>query len=138
MDLLKSLGQIGGATSRSDEKKSYLLTELKSSFVYYGCLVIYLTINPGDRHSPLAVLYAGAKINVDNFIPDEDSFTERVRALLQTPLAVVEYFHNTTQAIIEGILKQGMFGKLIHYYGTLNIRAASHLTYIWQYVLLLQ
>src|SRR5205814_2808899 len=103
MELLRLLGQIGGATSGSDEKKSYLLTELKSSFAYYGCPVIYLTINPGDRHSPLAVLYAGAKINVDNFIPDEYSFTERVRALLQTPLVVVEYFHNTIQAIIEGV-----------------------------------
>src|SRR5436190_24128688 len=29
-----------------------MFTELKSSFVYYGCPIIYLTINPGDRHSP--------------------------------------------------------------------------------------
>ena len=120
MKLLTLVGQIGGATSGSDERKSYMLTELKSSFVYYGCPVIYLTINPGDRHSPLALLYAGIKINVDSFIPDEYSFTERVQALLQNPLSVVEYFHNMVKAIIEGVLKQGMFGELIHHYGTIE------------------
>ena len=120
LELLKSLGQIGSATPGSDERKSYMLTELKSSFVYHGCPVIYLTINPGDRHSPLALLYAGIKINVNNFIPDEYSFTDRVQALLQNPLAVVEYFHNMVRAIIEGVLKQRMFGELVHYYGTIE------------------
>jgi hypothetical protein len=120
MELLKLLGQIGGATSGSDEKKSYMLAELKSSFVYYGCPVIYLTINPGDRHSPLALHYAGMKVKVDSFVPDQYSFTERVRVLLQNPLAVVEYFHNMVEAIIEGVIKQGMFGELLHHYGTIE------------------
>src|SRR5437667_6556437 len=97
-----------------------MLTELKSSFVYYGCPVIYLTINPGDRHSPLALLYAEIKINVNNFIPDAYSFTDRVQALLQNPLAVAEYFHNIVGAIIEGVLKQGMFGVLVDYYITIE------------------
>jgi helitron helicase-like protein len=120
LELLKSLGQIGSATSGSDEKKSYMFTELKSSFVYYGCPIIYLTINPGDRHSPLALLYAGANINVDKFMPEEYSFTDRVSKLLQNPLSVVEYFHNTIQGIVEGVLKKGLFGEVTHYYGTIE------------------
>ena len=120
LELLKSLGQIGSATPGSDERKSSMLAELESSFVYHGCPVIYLTINPGDRHSPLALLYAGVQINVDNFIPEEYSLTARVKNLLPNPLAVVEYFHNMIQAIIEGVLKEGMFGELAHYYGTIE------------------
>ncbi len=119
-ELLKLIGQVRGATSGSDEKKSYMLTELKSSFIYYGCPVIYLTINPGERHSPLALLYAGAKINIENFIPEEYSFSDRVGTLLENPLSVVEYFHHMIQAIIEGVLKQGMFGDLPHHYGTIE------------------
>jgi hypothetical protein len=119
-ELLKSLGQIGTAASGSDEKKSYMLTELKSSFIYHGCPIIYLTINPGDRHSPLALFYAGAKINVNNFIPEEYSFTDRMNKLLHNPLAVVEYFHNMVQAIIEGVLKGGLFGEEKHHYGTIE------------------
>jgi hypothetical protein len=120
LELLKLIGQVRGATSGSDEKRSYMLTELKSLFIYHGCPVIYLTVNPGDRHSPLALLYAGVKINVEDFIPEEYSFTDRVHALLKNPLSVVEYFHNMVQAIIEGVLKQGMFGELVHYYGTIE------------------
>src|SRR5215475_7097629 len=122
LELLKLIGQIRGATSGSDERKSYMLTELKSSFIYHGCPVIYLTINPGDRHSPLALLYAGAKIDVNNFIPEEYSVIDRVRMLLRNPLSVVEYFHHMIQAIIEGVLKQGMFGELAHYYGTIEYK----------------
>jgi hypothetical protein len=120
LELLKLLGQVRGATSGSDEKRSYMLTELKSSFIYYGCPVIYLTINPGERHCPLALLYAGVQIDVDNFVPEEYSFTDRVRKLLESPLAVVEYFHNVIQAIIKGVLKGGMFGELVHHYGTIE------------------
>src|SRR5947207_5472605 len=55
--LLKLLGQIGMASPGSDDKKSYMLTELKSSVVFYGMPVIYLTINPVDRNSPLPLLH---------------------------------------------------------------------------------
>lgn len=120
LELLKSLSQIGSATPGSDERKSYMLTELKSSLIYHGCPVIYLTINPGDRYSPLALLYAGVQINVDSFIAEEYSFTDRVKKLLQNPLAAVEYFHNMIEAIIEGVLKKGMFGEVAHYYGTIE------------------
>jgi len=57
---------------------------------------------------------------VDNFFPEEYSLTARVKNLLQNPLAVVEYLHNMIQAIIEGVLKEGMFGELAHYYGTIE------------------
>ena len=119
-ELLKSLGQIGIATPGSDEKKSYMLTELKSSIVRYGCPVIYLTINPEDRHCPLSLKYAGVDIDVTNFIPEEYNYTERVKILLENPLAVVDYFHNMVKAIINAVLKQGMFGKLVHHYGTIE------------------
>ena len=120
MELLKMPGQIGGTTSGSDERKSYMLTELKSSFVYYGCPVIYLTINSADRRSPLALFYSGVKINVDNFMSDDYPFTERVQVLLKNPLAVVDYFHNMIGAMINGVLKRGMFGELVHHYGTIE------------------
>jgi hypothetical protein len=120
MELLKMLGQIGGTTSGSDERKSYMLTELKSSFVYFGCPVIYLTVNPADRHSPLALLYSGVNIDIANFVSDDYSYTKRVQSLLKNPLSVVEYFHSMIGAIMEGVLQQGMFGELVHHYGTIE------------------
>jgi len=106
-----------------------MLTELKSSFVYHECPVIYLTINSGDRHSSLALHYADVPIDVHKFISDEYSFTDKVTKLLQNPLAVVEYFHNMIQAIIQGVLKEGIFGELTHHYGTIEYqgRFTSHM-----------
>jgi len=113
----------------SDEKKSYMLTELKSSMVYYGCPVIFLTLNPADLHSPISLFYAGEKIDVLQFRPTMHSTSERLRLMLGNPLAVVEYFHNVVNSIIETILKGGMFGELVHYYGPIEYqgRATPHI-----------
>ena len=42
-ELLKMLSRIGSTAAGSDEKKSYMLAQLKSSMVYYGCPILYLT-----------------------------------------------------------------------------------------------
>jgi hypothetical protein len=43
-ELLKLLEQVGMGTSGSTDKRSYLLTELKSSLVYWGCPVIWQAV----------------------------------------------------------------------------------------------
>ena len=67
--LLSHVNRIGATSAGSDEKKLHMLTELKSSIVHYGCLIIFLTLNPGDRHSPLALYYAGEEIDLKTFDP---------------------------------------------------------------------
>src|SRR5436305_6259527 len=106
-----------------------MLTELKSFFVYHECSVIYLTINPEDRHSSLALHYADVSIDVHKFISDEYSFSDKVTKLLQNSLTVVEYFHNMIQAIIQRVLKQGIFEELTHHYETIEYqgRFTSHM-----------
>ena len=119
-ELLKQITRVGSSAPGSDEKKSYMLAELKSSVVYFGYPIIYITINPGDLHSPLPLLYAGVEIDIRDFIPEWFPWADRVKILQKNPLAVVEYFHNTVKAIIEQGVKGGMFGELIHYYGPIE------------------
>jgi len=119
-ELLKLIGQIRNATPGSDEMKGHMLTELKWSFVYFGCPVIYLKINPANRHSPLSLLYASEKLVINNFNPDDYNYSDRVKILLRDPKAAVDYFHNMIQTIIEKVLKGGMFRKLVHHYGTIE------------------
>src|SRR5204863_1738675 len=131
-ELLKVVSRVGATAAGSDEKKSYILAELKSSMVYYGCPVIFLTLNPADLHSPISLFYAGEKIDVLRFHPTMHSASERLRLMLKNPLAVVEYFHNVVNTVIETILKGGMFGDLVHYYGPIEYQGRStphiHLT----------
>jgi len=58
-ELLKGVARIGSTASGSDERKSYMLAQLKSSIVHFGCPIIYLTINSHERYSPVALFYAG-------------------------------------------------------------------------------
>src|SRR5437762_13202854 len=82
--------------------KSHLFVDLKSSIVFFGLPIIFLTLNPGDHYSPLSLFYADEQIDPRQFEPDLYPYEDRVRTLLDNPLAVVEYFHTTIRAIIDG------------------------------------
>jgi Helitron helicase-like domain at N-terminus len=119
-ELLKMISQMRVNAPGSDEHKSYLLVQLKSSILFQGLPLIFLTLNPGDRHSSIVLLYAGEKIDVKRFVSELWSACERVRIALDNPVAVVEYFHRTINAIINTLLKKGTFGKLKHYFGPIE------------------
>ncbi len=44
---------------------------------------------------------------------------------LGNPLAVVEYFHNMITAIIQNVLKEGIFGEVAHYYSTIEYQGCG-------------
>jgi len=119
-ELLKGVARIGSTTSGSDERKSYMLAQLKSSIVHFGCPIIYLTINPHERYSPIALFYAGEDIDICKFRPKWYSLSQRLKRTLNNPLAMVEYFHNMITAIIKNVLKDGIFGDVNHYYVTIE------------------
>jgi len=118
--LLRSVDRVGAHALGSDAKRFHMFAELKSSVVYYGLPVIYLTLNPGERHSPLALLYAGEDIDVTEFCPDYYNVASRMEIMLDHPLAVVEYFHTTLRTILSTLIKGGLFGEVLHHYGTIE------------------
>ena len=119
-ELLKMITTIGSTAAGSDEKRRNMLLQLKSSIVYHGCPLLFFTINPGERYSPIALYYAGEKIDIKSFLPYTYQLTERISIMLSNPLAVVEYFHTMVKVIIEKVLKGGLFGELGHHYGTIE------------------
>ena len=69
-ELLKGVAHVGSSAAGSDERKSYMLAQLKSSIVHFGCPLIFIvTINPHERYSPLPLFYAGEEIDVRKFHP---------------------------------------------------------------------
>ena len=119
-ELLKGVTRVGSTAAGSDERKSYLLAQLKSSIVQFGCPLIFITINPHERYSPLALFYAGEKIDVKKYCPKSLSLASRLQVTLDNPLAVVEYFHTMIKAIIDHMLKGGMFGDVAHHFATIE------------------
>jgi hypothetical protein len=118
--LLAMVNTIGMNDPGSEERKSQLLARLKSATVYYGLPQIFITLNPADNISPLALFYAGERIDIKSFHPHLYTAGHRLKTMLDNPLSVVEYFRNTIDTIIETMLRGGMFGDLIHYYGPIE------------------
>lgn len=119
-ELLKGVARLGSTASGSDERKSYMLAQLKSSIVHFGCPLLFITLNPHERYSPLALFYAGEEIDMKRFQPKCYSLAQRLKRTLHNPLAVVEYFHNMITSIIQNMLKEGMFGDVSHYYAVIE------------------
>ena len=118
--LLNGINRLSCTAPDSDAKKATVLPRLKSTVIDCGLPVIFMTINPGERYSPLALLYAGAEIDVGDFVPERFPYLERMRSMLADPLAVVDYFHNTVAAIVAAVVEGGMFGADAHYYGVIE------------------
>jgi Helitron helicase-like domain at N-terminus len=118
--LLAMVNTIGTKDPGSEERKSHLLARLKSATVYHGLPQIFITLNPADNISPVALFYAGERIDVKSFHPHLYSAASRLKTMLDNPLSVVEYFRNTIDTIIKTMLKGGMFGELVHYHGPIE------------------
>src|SRR5579859_2587413 len=118
--LLAMVNTIGTKDPASEERKSHLLARLKSATVYHGLPQIFITLNPTDNISPIALFYAGERINVKSFYPHLYMAGYRLKTMLNKPLSMVEYFRNTIDMILETMLKGGMFGELIHYHGPIE------------------
>ena len=131
--------RVGGSSSGSSSRKWYMCSQLKSSSIYHGSPVIFLTLNPGQRDSPIALKFAGEEINVRDFYPEWYSQTKRFQTTVNNPLAVVEYFHHTVNAIIEKVLKGGLFGELAHFYGVIEYQGggAPHTHFLVNYIFIL-
>ena len=90
MELLKAVTRVGATSAGSNEKKSHMLVELKSSVVYHGCPIIFVTLNPGDLHLPISLYYAGEKIDPKHFLPQWYTASYHLKMMLRNPLAVVD------------------------------------------------
>jgi len=75
--------------------------------IFHSCPIIFLALNPAECHSPIALFYAGEKIDLESFDPRLYSSEERLKRMVDNPLAVVEYFHSMVTIIIEKVLKGG-------------------------------
>ena len=52
----------------SDQSRVQLRSQIWSTAIYLGPATIWLTINPSDLHDPIAQIFTGENINLDNFI----------------------------------------------------------------------
>ncbi|CAK5281207.1 unnamed protein product [Mycena citricolor] len=114
--------------------------QLWSTTIVAGPWNLWITINPSDIHDPIAQVFAGERIDLDNFLstagPDSD---ERGRNIAADPYAAAKFFHFMIRLILEILFgmecssfqarsHMGILGELAAYFGLVEgqNRASLH------------
>ncbi|CAK5266163.1 unnamed protein product [Mycena citricolor] len=129
-----------GRVQGSNESRTILRSQLWSTTLYTGPWNLWITINPSDIHDPIAQVFAGEHIDLDNFIstagPD---INQRGQNIAADPYAAAKFFHFTIRTILETLFgiktsgfrvrsEMGIFGQLAAYFGMVEgqNRASLH------------
>jgi hypothetical protein len=131
------------ATSRrvmaSGPSRTQLRSQINSAAMYFNQPTIWLTINPDDLHDPIAQVFAGEDIDMDNFIttagPDG---VRRSQNITRDPYAAAKFFHFTITLFLEKLCgittsrthvhaQDGIFGKIKAYFGTVECQGRGTL-----------
>jgi hypothetical protein len=75
-------------------------------FIWGTCLCLHgpslwITINPSDTHNPVAQVFAGEQINMDDFFPDASPDSNRqAQNIAKDPFAAAKYFFFIIKAVL--------------------------------------
>lgn len=96
---------------------------------YLGPPSLWITINPSDLSNPIAQLFAGENIDLDNFLsslgPDSE---KRAKNIAEDPYAASKFFHFLIRTILETLFQvkieghrvksgMGILGRVAAYFG---------------------
>jgi len=116
----------------SDQARYRLRSEIWSTSAVLGPPSLWITINPSDLHDPIAQVFAGEEINMDEFMsrlgPDKD---HRAKNIADDPYAAAKFFHFMIATILETLLGVkvtpaqvksgvGVFGRVTAYFGVVE------------------
>nr|VWO93936.1 Vacuolar protein sorting-associated protein 4 [Ganoderma boninense] len=122
----------GGRVQGTDASRYNIRGQIWSTCLACGPPSLWVTINPSDIHDPIAQVFAGADINLDDFDPSlGPSADSRARAIAQDPFAASKFFHFIIDAILETLFqvkvtsfsvkaKKGVLGMVSAYVGSIE------------------
>ncbi|CAF4359899.1 unnamed protein product [Rotaria magnacalcarata] len=117
--LMKHIKVVGGHVMGSAHSRSALRTKIHSLCFNLGLPSLFVTINPADIHSPVALYFAGVDLDLDRVLPEvlRTSY-ERAQIIATHPVATAKFFN----CLIKSILKCLVLGSVIDptkaYFGT--------------------
>ena len=118
--------------SGTDQARYRLRSQIWSTSTILGPPSLWITINPSDLHDPIAQIFAGEDINMDDFMatlgPDK---TKRAKNIADDPYAAAKFFHFMITTILETLFQvkvtsaqvksgMGVFGRVAAYFGTVE------------------
>ena len=126
--LLQHVRTIGGRVMGSAYSRTALRTRLHALIYNQGLPSIFLTINPADIHSPVALYFAGVNIDLDNIQMQKmlDTY-KRAEIVASHPVATAKFFHTLISNILNILLVGGVVGPIKAYFGTVKSQGRGSL-----------
>ncbi|CAF3822952.1 unnamed protein product [Rotaria sp. Silwood1] len=128
--LLQHIKTIGGRVMGSAYSRTALRTRIHALIYNQGLPSIFLTLNPADIHSPVALYFAGVKLDLDNIQNDQlmDTY-KRAEIIASHPVATAKFFHLLITNILNTMISDGVLGPIKAYFGTVESqgRGSFHL-----------
>ena len=118
--------------SGTDQSRYRLRSQIWSTSTILGPPSLWITINPSNLHDPIAQIFVGEEIDMDNFMatlgPDK---AKRAKNIAEDPYAAARFFHFMITTILETLFQvkvtsaqvksgMGVFGRVAAYFGTVE------------------
>ena len=107
---------------------SALRTKIHALIYNQGLPSIFVTLNPADIHSPIALYFAGAKLDLDNIQTESlmDTY-KRAKIIASHPVATAKFFHVLITSILDTMIVGGVLGPIKAYFGTVESQGRGSL-----------
>ena len=118
---MKHVKVVGGHVMGSAHSRSTLPTKIHSLCFNLGLPSLYLTVNPADMYSPVALYFAGVDLDLDKVMPEVlgTSF-ERAKIIATHSVATAQFFHCLIKSILKCFVIGGVLGPTKAYFGTVE------------------
>ena len=119
--LMKQIRTVGGNVMGSAYSRSNLRTQIHALIFSQGLPSIFMTINPADIHSRVALYFAGVDLDLDRVIPETIPSTyERAQIIAAHPVATARFFNVLITSILISMVEKGVLGPIKAYFGTVE------------------
>ncbi|CAF4135694.1 unnamed protein product, partial [Adineta steineri] len=126
--LLNHIKTIGGRLMGSAYSRTSLRTHLHAMIFNQSPPNIFLTLNPADIHSPVALYFAGVKLDLDNAQAKQlmDAY-KRAEIIASHPVATAKFFHILISNILDTMILGSVVGPVKAYFGTVGSQGRGSL-----------
>jgi hypothetical protein len=130
---------VGGRVMGSRNSRSMYQSQIWSACLKLGPPSLWLMVNPVDYDDPVAQVFAGESIDMNNFMyaAGPDNVERSVNNIANDPYAAARYFHfliNTTLEMLIGVERsrchvkssKGVLGRLSGYFGVVEAQGRCY------------
>lgn len=126
--LLHHIKTIGGRVMGSVYSRTALRNKIHALIYNLGLPSIFLTLNPADIHSPIALYFAGVKLDLNNTqIEQLMNAYKRAEIIASHPVATAKFFHLLITNILNIMISGGVLGPIKAYFGTVESQGRGSL-----------